>query len=77
MRSLSKTIAAIGVLGAAALSVSAAYARPAHADRFGGAYNYAAPLVSSRSIPYDAGGPAYAHGQRDIDSSSDFQLQGR
>jgi hypothetical protein len=29
------------------------------------------------SIPNDAGGPAYFGGERGINSSSDFQLQGR
>ena len=42
-------------------------------DAVGGAYEQAA----GRSVPYDAGGAAYARGQRGQNSSSDFQLQGR
>lgn len=69
MRSLSKTILAISALGLVALSASAADARPAQ----GVAYTNGA----TRSVPYYADGPAYTAGQRDIDSSNDFQLQGR
>jgi hypothetical protein len=73
MRSLSKTVYAIGLIAAVALTATAADARS-----FRGAYDaYAGGNVSTRSIPYDADGPAYTSGQRDLDSSNDFQLQGR
>ena len=75
MRTLTKVTYVVGVLAAAALTASAADARSLNTTRFNRAYDSVAP--NTRSIPYDAGGPAYAHGQRDIDTSSDFQLQGR
>ena len=72
MRSLSKTAYAIGLIAAVALTATAADARSFH-----GAYDSVGPNVSTRSVPYDAGGPAYTASQRTIDSSNDFQLQGR
>ena len=77
MRSLSRALFATTVVGAVALSASAADARWGYgyyASSYGDSYS---PYVPRRSIPYDAGGPAYHHGQRDWDSSDDFQLQGR
>jgi hypothetical protein len=86
MRFTSKASCAIGILAAIALTASAADARPHHTthhapyayegayDAVGGA-NHANEF--NRSVPYDAGGVAYAPGQRTIDSSNDFQLQGR
>jgi hypothetical protein len=72
MRSLSKIASAIGVIAAVALTASAADARSFH-----GAYDYVGGNAPSASIPFDANGPAYTRGQRGLDSSSDFQLQGR
>ena len=72
MRSLSKTAYAIGLIAAVALTASAADARSFH-----GAYDYVGGDAPRASIPFDAGGPAYTRGQRGLDSSSDFQLQGR
>jgi hypothetical protein len=67
MRYMSKAIYAIGVIAAIAVTASAADARSYRA--YDGAYG--------SSVPYDAGGAAYARGQRGQNSSSDFQLQGR
>jgi hypothetical protein len=75
MRALAKASYVLGVLAAVALTASAADARSANNARFGGAYDsVSAPRASA---PYDAGGPAYSVGQRGLDDSSDFQLQGR
>lgn len=78
MRSLVKISCMIGLVAAVA-GATAADARSRHtlppADAYGNAYDAVAP--STRSIPYDADGPAYTHGQRDINTSSDFQLQGQ
>jgi hypothetical protein len=73
MRYLSKATYAIGVIAAIAVTASAADARSYRA--YDGAY--ARGDTFERSVPYDAGGAAYARGHRDINSSSDFQLQGR
>ncbi len=75
MRTLSKISYAIGVIAVAALSASAADARSINGARFGGAYDSVSGPRAS--VPYDAGGPAYSIGQRGLDDSSDFQLQGR
>jgi hypothetical protein len=82
MRFTSKASCAIGILAAIALTASAADARPRHAPyAYDGAYDAVGGAdhanVSGRSVPYDAGGVPYARGQRTIDSSNDFQLQGR
>ena len=73
MRNISKASYAIAIIAAIAVTASAADARSYRA--YDGAY--ARGDTFERSIPYDAGGPAYAHGHRDLNSSSDFQLQGR
>ena len=70
MRNISKAFYAAAVIAAVVATASAADARAYRA------YN-ASGDTFERSVPYDAGGPAYARGHRDIDSSSDFQLQGR
>ncbi len=75
MRSLSKAISAIGIIAAVALAASAADARSF--TRFGSAYDAYDSVAPRASLPYDADGPAYAFGQRGLNSSSDFQLQGR
>lgn len=76
MRALVKVSYAVGVLAAAALAASAADARSLNATRFDRAYDSVSGPTAT-SVPYDAGGPAYTAGQRGLDSSSDFQLQGR
>ena len=76
MRALAKASYVFGVLAAAALTASAADARSVNSARLGRAYD-SISTPSARSVPYDAGGPAYTFGQRGGDSSSDFQLQGR
>jgi hypothetical protein len=79
MRSLVKVYCMFGLVAAMVIAASAADARSPHtmppADAYGSSYD--AVGANTRSIPYDAGGPAYTAGQRDLDSSSDFQLQGR
>ena len=75
MRSLSKISGAIGIIAVIALAASAAEARSARVAPYANAYD--SVNVGTQSIPYDAGGVAYGPGQRTIDSSSDFQLQGR
>jgi hypothetical protein len=79
MRSLAKIYLTLGLVAAIVAAASAADARSRHTlpspDAYGSAYDAVSP--STRSIPYDAGGPAYTGGQRDINTSSDFQLQGR
>jgi hypothetical protein len=76
MRNLSKAACAFGVITAVAVIASAADAR---AYQHSGPYAYSGAYERQvgSSIPYDAGGIAYGPGQRDIDSSDDFQLQGR
>lgn len=76
MRTLAKASYVVGVLAAVALAASAADARSGNTSRLGTAYDSVATPGTS-SVPYDAGGPAYAIGQRGLDTSSDFQLQGR
>jgi hypothetical protein len=71
MRNLSKAACAVGIITAVVAIASAADARDYRASS--GAYER---QVGS-SIPYDARGAAYGPGQRDVDSSNDFQLQGR
>jgi hypothetical protein len=73
MRYLAKITYAIGVVAAIAATASAADARSFRA--YDGAYERGDTF--ERSAPYDAGGAAYARGQRGQNSSSDFQLQGR
>lgn len=73
MRSLSKVLGAIGIIAAVAVAASAADARSRHASPPA----YDSVRTNSVSIPYDAGGPAYGVGQRGLNTSSDFQLQGR
>jgi hypothetical protein len=73
MRNISKVSYAIAVIAAVVATASAADARSYRT--YDGAY--ARGDSAERSVPYDAGGPAYARGHRDLDSSSDFQLQGR
>jgi hypothetical protein len=77
MRYVSKASYAIGIIAVIAATASAD-ARSYRA--FDGAYNATGgayePSVGS-SVPYDAGGAPYGAGQRGLDSSNDFQLQGR
>jgi hypothetical protein len=70
MRYLSKAACAAGMITAVALIASAADART-----YQGAGVY--ERQAGTSIPYDARGAAYGPGQRSLDSSADFQLQGR
>lgn len=72
MRSLSKVLGAIGIIAAVAVAASAADARSRNT-----APAYDSVRTHGVSVPYDAGGPAYVGGQHGLDSSSDFQLQGR
>ena len=80
MASLAKVFCMFGLVAAFVVAASAADAYSRHtvspADAYGRAYDAVGAGMRS-SIPNDAGGPAYAAGQRDLDSSSDFQLQGR
>jgi hypothetical protein len=71
MRNISKASYAIAVVAAVVATASAADARSYRT------YDGARGDTFERSVPYDAGGPAYARGHRDFNSSSDFQLQGR
>ena len=73
MRNISKASYAIAVIAAIVATASAADARSYRT--YDGAY--ARGDSAERSVPYDAAGPAYARGHRDLNSSSDFQLQGR
>jgi hypothetical protein len=73
MRNISKISYAAAIIAAIVATASAADARSYRS--YDGAY--ARGDTFERSVPYDAGGPAYARGHRDLDSSSDFQLQGR
>lgn len=75
MRYISKTLTAIGIVAAIAVTASAADARSHRA--YDGAYDSIGGTSARSSVPYDAGGVAYAPGQRGQDDSSDFQLQGR
>ena len=81
MRSLVKVSCMVGLVAAVA-GGTAADAQSRRTVRSPDAYTrnydaYDAVVPNARSVPYDASGPAYTAGQRDIDSSSDFQLQGR
>ena len=75
MRALTKVSYVVSVLAAAALTASAADARSLNTTRYDRAYDSVSGPRAS--VPYDAGGPAYTTGQRGLDDSSDFQLQGR
>jgi hypothetical protein len=82
MRSLVKVSCMVGLVAAVA-GVTAADAQSRHTMRSPDSYTrsydaYDAVGAAPRSsIPNDAGGPAYTAGERGLDSSSDFQLQGR
>ena len=76
MRALTKVAYVLGALVAVAVTASAADARSINNTRFDRVYDSVA-TPGARSVPYDAGGPAYTFGQGGLDSSSDFQLQGR
>jgi hypothetical protein len=83
MRSLAKVSCLVGLVAAAIAGATAADAQSRHTVRSPDAYTrsfdaYDAVGPAPRSsVPNDAGGPAYTAGQRGLDSSSDFQLQGR
>ena len=77
MRSLPKALYVVGAIAAVVLTASAADARASRITDYGNAYDAVGGASPRASIPYDANGPAYTFGQRGIDSSSDFQLQGR
>ena len=74
MQSLAKVSCLIGILAAAALSVSAADARSVNRGRFAGAYG----SVSAPSLPgsthYRAEGNPFPRGHGGTSASPDFQL---
>jgi hypothetical protein len=93
MRSLVKVSCMIGVVAAVfGVTAADASSRDFGRSPYGyaGSYDAYAPSYDAydaydsvggagprTSIPNDAGGPAYLGGERGINSSSDFQLQGR
>jgi hypothetical protein len=85
MRALAKALGSVGIIGAAVLMISNADARPrfdhsydSYAPQFDRSYDaYDSVGPARSSIPNDAGGRAYRYGAGGLDSSSDFQLQGR